>query len=173
MKRAPIFAALAAFALAACQPTARPNIPPSTQFDPRAAQFVLARGPGAIEGQAFVVQRNGRPLWAAGETVRLVPATAYANARFQALYGATKFIPADRIPNVPVDPQYAAYTRTTVSDAQGRFRFADLAPGEYFVTTQKIFTPAGATQRDGGAFYERVRVTGREGGPVRIVLAGR
>lgn len=149
--------------------------PPSIQtaFDPAAAAYVHKRGSARIDGQAFVINRSGKPLYAAGETIRLVPATSYARARFARLYGGRTFIPASAIPRIAPDPEYARYTRTTVASATGRFIFEEIAPGEYFITAQKIHRPKGSFVAIGGAMYTHIKITGREQWPVRVVVAGK
>jgi hypothetical protein len=162
-----IFAALS---LSACQTTRGPE-PSSALFDPREAAFIHKRGDGRIEGQAFLALPNGQTRLAAGEVVRLVPATLYARARFAHLYGDKKFVHARDIPQVPSHPDYAAYTRTTTATSSGRFRFDDLAPGDYIVVTQKIYRSEASLLPEGGAMYETVRINGSE--TVRVVIVGR
>ncbi|MFZ9499952.1 MAG: carboxypeptidase regulatory-like domain-containing protein [Beijerinckiaceae bacterium] len=163
-------AALAAMSLSACQSTRGP-IPAQATFDAREAAFIHKRGEGQIEGQAFIVLPNGQTRLAAGEAVRLVPSTAYSRARIAHLYGDRKFVRARDIPETPAHPDYVAHTRSTVSTSSGRFRFEGVAPGDYFVVTQKIYRQEGGLLPEGGAMYETVRVSGRE--TARVVVVGR
>ena len=133
-------------------------------------------GPGSatISGQAYLRDPNGvgETRYAAGEVVRLIPASGYAQARIVHFYGASKFVAADAMPKITPDPEYVAYTRATKANAQGRFSFDHAAPGRYFLTTQIIWKPKGASQSEGGAIYETVSVAAGEGGAIDVVLSG-
>ena len=142
-------------------------------FNPKEAAYVLKQGKALIVGEAFIIGRNGKPVYAAGETIRLVPATAYARARFRILYQGRTFIPANRIPRVTPAPEYSKFTRTTVSNARGKFEFDNVAAGEYFITAQKIIPQPGKFTSIGGAMYTTVRITGQERFPVKVIVAGK
>jgi hypothetical protein len=151
----------------------KPSLNDTPAFNPKEAAYVLKQGKAIVVGEAFIIGRNGKPVYAAGETIRLVPATAYARARFQTLYQGRTFIPANRIPRVTPAPEYSKYTRTTVSSARGKFEFDNVAAGEYFITAQKIIPQPGKFTSIGGAMYATVRITGQERFPVKIIVAGK
>jgi hypothetical protein len=163
---------LIALSLAACNSARNP--PLGAGFDAAEAAFIKTSGAGTIEGQAFLRDRTGESnvRYAAGEVVRLVPATSYAQARFSHYYGGAKFVPAASIPKVEADPEYAAYTRTTKADTKGRFSFDHVAPGRYFVTAQLIWKPKDSFLSQGGAMYDEATITGKETGPVEVILSG-
>lgn len=163
---------LAAPALAACNSSRGAALQPG--FDPAVAAFIKTSGKATIEGQAFLRDTTGESnvRYAAGEVVRLVPATPYAEARFSHFYGGAKFISAGSIPKAEPDPDYAAFTRTTKADPKGRFSFDHVAPGRYFVTTQLIWRPKASFVSQGGAMYEEVAVTGKETEAVEVILSG-
>lgn len=96
--------------LSACNTSA-----PDVRFDPAEAAFIKTPGKATIEGHAFLRDKHGQGSvrYAAGEIVRLVPATVYAQARFSSYYGGAKFVPALWIPKIEPDLEYVAYTRTT------------------------------------------------------------
>ncbi|ATQ68369.1 hypothetical protein [Methylosinus trichosporium] len=164
--------ALFAGALCACQSAAPP--PPQGRFDPAEAAFIRREGETALKGQAFLRDPHGRVdvRYASGEVVRLIPATAYARARFAQFYGDKKFVPAQQAQSPTHDPDYLSFMRTTKADATGRFVFDKLAPGRYFVATQLTWTPAGRWLSEGGAMYDEVEVTGKESEPIRMILSG-
>jgi hypothetical protein len=143
-------------------------------FDPSEAAYINQQGKGKIEGHAFLRDKHGQVnvRYAAGEIVRLVPATAYARARFATFYGGSKFVPAISIPKFTQNEDYAAFTRTTKAESTGRFTFDNVAPGRYFVTTQLIWQPKDTILSEGGAMYEEVTVTGTETDPIKVVLSG-
>ncbi len=158
--------------LSACNAGRGPT--PSVSFDPAQASYIRAPGKGVISGQAFLRDKSGQTnvRYAAGETVRLIPATTYAQARISHFYGSVKFVPAASIPKVEPDTQYAALTRTTKTESDGRFTFENVAPGRYYLTTQLVWKPKDALAPEGGAMYEEVTVSGKENGPVKVVLSG-
>lgn len=164
----------AALALSCCGSTREAAPGPTAPFDAAEAGFIRKSGSATINGQAFLRDRTGQVNvhFASGEVVRLVPATTYAQARVAQFYGAGKFVAAGAIPKVSADPEYAAYTRTTKSDAMGRFSFDKVAPGRYFVMSQLIWRPKDGFTSEGGAMYEEVTVTGTESGPIKIMLTG-
>lgn len=143
-------------------------------FDPSQASYIRAPGRGVIAGQAFLRDGSGKSKvrYAAGETVRLIPATTYAQERIKKFYGSVKFLPAASVPDGAPDAQYASLTRTTTIDPDGRFTFENVAPGRYYLTTQLIWKPKNSTTPEGGAMYEEVTLTGQENGPVKVVLSG-
>lgn len=175
MLRRRIFIAFGLVVLAACNRTSPdPAAFADLRFDREEAAYIKKPGVGKIEGQAFLRDRNGQvnARYAAGEMVRLVPATRYAQARFAHFYGSAKFVPAASIPKVQPDPDYSEYTRTTKAGPTGRFTFDSVAPGRYFVTTQLVWTPKEALLPEGGAMYDEVTVTGKESDKISVILSG-
>jgi hypothetical protein len=168
-----VIAHLPVIVLAACTSARDPALE-NARFDRAEAAYISAPGKAVIEGQAFLRDKSGQVnvRYAAGELVRLVPATAYARARFAHYYGGSKFVPAASIPKLDPDPDYAAYTRTTKAGPTGRFTFDHVAPGRYFVTTQLIWKPKEAFLTEGGAIYEEVTVTGKESDVINVVVSG-
>jgi hypothetical protein len=171
MRRA-VVSVIALILLSGCNHTS-PS-PGSAAFDPAEAAYIRTPGSATISGQAYVRDPNGggETRYASGEVVRLVPASGYAQARIAHFYGASKFVAADAMPKITPDPEYVAYTRATKANAQGRFSFDHVAPGRYFLTTQIIWKPKGASQSEGGAIYETVSVAAGEGGAIDVVLSG-
>ena len=161
-------------ALAGCQTaSAPPPVAINASFNPAEAAFIKTKGKGTIEGHAFLREKSGGTQNAAGEVVRLIPATAYARERFAKLYGDRKFVPVFAYPKTQdTDPRYPEFIRTTKAESNGKFSFANVAPGTYFVSTQVTWQPAGALVQEGGAMYELVTVTGKEEEAVEVVVSG-
>lgn len=159
-------------ALAACNTARGPA--PGIGFDPSQANYIRAPGKGVITGEAFLRDGSAHSnvRYAAGQTVRLIPATTYAQSRIKNFYGSVKFLPAGSIPKVEPDSQYASLTRTTTTESNGRFTFENVAPGHYYLTTQLVWQPKDSPKPEGGAMYEEVTLTGKENGPVKVVLSG-
>lgn len=76
---------------------------------------------------------------------------------------------APQIENTP--QEYLDTARVEIADAEGRFLFENVAPGEYFLQTQVFWTVGDNIFPEGGSFYEEVTVTGDE--TTRVVLSGR
>lgn len=165
----PIILFCALLLIAGCGPLP----PPDISFDPKQAAFIHAQGKGTIKGHAFLTSRGGRVHAAAGETVRLIPATDYARKRFAALYPSGTFIPALLVRGMQFDPDYLAHTRSTKAESNGRFAFENVAPGTYFLATQRVWVDARSQLTEGGAFFETVTLTGKESEPVAVVMSGR
>ena len=154
--------------LAGCQTTVQTQ----SRFDATEAAFIKTEGSGVITGHGFLKRRTGNNVNAGGEIVRLTPVTAYSRERFEKLYHGKKFIAALSMPKVDVDPVYASYTRTVKADHMGRFRFENVAAGSYYVSTQTIWRDRGEFTPRGGAMYDIVTITGKETGPVDVILSG-
>jgi len=143
-------------------------------FNPDAAAYIHTRGNGRVDGQAFMRQAGGDVVTAAGEEVVLRPWTPYHAARIAALFpsGKTNNILALRqVAND--DPRVTEFQRRTIADAEGRFSFDGVAPGEYYVSTVVRWIapgPYGGTPQ-GGAIYERVTISG--GSTVSLIMTGR
>lgn len=147
--------------------------PATMAFSTEEAAFIKKGGSGVIVGHAFRTKPSGVVVNAAGEVVRLIPATAFARERFANLYGKRKYIPHAAYPrDDDIDPTYSEYTRTTKAESNGRFVFDKVAPGTYFLTTQVIWGDEAAFSREGGSVYDSVTLTGKETEPVQVILSG-
>lgn len=147
--------------------------PATMAFSTEEAAFIKKGGSGVIVGHAFRTKPSGVVVNAAGEVVRLIPATAFARERFANLYGKRKYIPHAAYPrDDDIDPAYSEYTRTTKAESNGRFVFDKVAPGTYFLTTQVIWGDEAAFSREGGSVYDSVTLTGKETEPVQVILSG-
>jgi hypothetical protein len=135
---------------------------PSTEADEAAYAPYLVRGTASISGQAFLVQRGGGTVKAAGRMVTLDPATAVGDDwwRKAGKVWARRY-------EKPASTAFGAARRTTTADADGRFRFADLPAGTYYLRTELTWeVPYHGTQ--GGVVGRKVVV--REGAAESVVL---
>lgn len=148
---------------------------PQARFDAAEAAFLDKPGKTAIRGQAFLPDKTGKVdvRYAAGEVVRLIPVTSYAQARLDYYFHGAKFAPASSIPKNDPDPDYLAHTRATKAGSTGRFAFENVPPGRYYLSTQVIWQPEQAFQSEGGLIYEEATVTGAETKPVEVVISGK
>jgi hypothetical protein len=166
-----IAAALFAAGAAGCQQSRVISV--SETFDARATAAALAPGDNTIRGSAFMRKLSGGIVPAAGEVVRLVPATPYSEARIKAAYGSGKTLENRRVPEfADTPPEYASLTRTTKADKKGDFEFDRVRPGRYFVLTRVFWV-----ERAGGGaplafqIYDDVTVRG-SGQTVEVILSG-
>lgn len=138
-------------------------------FNAADGAYILKDGKGRIEGSAFMRQRGGAVVTAAGNTVTLTPVTPYSQARFNAIYKdrKTSYLGA-RIENTP--DEYMKQGRDTKADVEGRFKFENLHPGDYFINTNVRWEVPGGYLPEGGLIYERVTV--KNGETANVVLSG-
>jgi len=163
-----LVAALAA-GLGAC---AKPDV--DVPFDPLEAGFIHKPGKGKIAGHAFFRSENGRVIFAAGEYVYLIPATAYTDARFETFFGERKYLKAMRLfIRMESDPDYQRFTRNTKAESDGRFTFENVAPGTYYLWTQATWYADNSILPSGGLIYEKVTLRGDEKEPVKVIVSGK
>ena len=99
---------------------------------PDSTEYVSFARPGSLEltGQAFLTTRGGDVKLAAGRMVTLDPSTSFSREWFRR-FGAD----AGQFDIAPNERLFVSARRTTVADAQGKFRFVGLARGQYLVRT--------------------------------------
>ncbi len=146
--------------------------PTVAQFSVEEVAFIKKPGNGVVVGHAFLTKSSGVVVNAAGQVVRLIPVTPFSRERFTQLYGKGKYVPHSAYPRDDnPDPRYGEYSRTTKAEANGKFAFENVPPGEYFITTQVIWGDEDALFRQGGSIYDTVTLTGKETQPVSVVLS--
>jgi hypothetical protein len=145
----------------------------TSSFSPEEAEFIRKPGTGVIVGHAFRTREKGQVVNAAGEVVRLIPVTAYAQERFKKFYFNRKYVPYLLYPDNEPDSRYVEMTRTAKTRANGRFSFENVAPGRYFVSTQVLWDEEYRIFPEGGSVYDEVTLTGKETEPVEVILSGK
>jgi hypothetical protein len=100
-----------------------------TPFSDDDFRFWSGGGDASIEGQANATLADGRKVSCAGQTVLLLPATAY-NTELEQLLEKGKRIPDD------YSRRARAYQRRTICDADGRFSFSNLPPLRWIVVSR-------------------------------------
>lgn len=172
MKPAIILAALA-FMLSGCVATNPPRVVViDTPFDAALATKRLAKGANTIKGSALMRQQGGGVVTCAGRDAELIPDTPYSALRMAAIYGSASngFVRVGT-PHVAFNPdftEYRALRRKATCDAQGYFRFGDVADGTFFVITTVAWM-AGQYSQQGGGLMLRVEVKGGETKEVVLV----
>ena len=164
-----VFIAALAASLAGC---AKPDV--DVAFDPVEAAFIHRPGKARINGHAFFRAENGRVIFAAGEYVYLIPATAYSDARFAAFFEDRKYLKAMRLfLTMESHPDYQKYMRNTKAESDGRFSFENVAPGTYYVWTQATWYAENSILPSGGLIYEKFIVRGDEKEAVKVIVSGK
>lgn len=166
--------AAALLLLAGCyQPPAPVTVALKTRFEPASVAWAEAGGEGRVEGSALLRTQGGEVRTCAALAVSLVPVTVHARERFLALFGNTRggFNATGYAGSHPQfandSPAFYDHVRVTKCDAQGRFRFEELADGDYFVTATVTWYAPGAGPQ-GGDIMQRVSV--RDGETVEVLL---
>lgn len=134
----------------------------------REAQFIEAEyspyertGSGVLVGQAFLVTAGGDVKYGAGRQVLLNPVTSYSDEWYQ-----KSVVPCLTIE--PSDPRVHKYTRYTMADGEGRFRFTDLPPGDYYAVCAISWVFSANGTQTGG--YAHAKVTIRDGQTTEVIL---
>lgn len=110
--------------LSGCVDT-RPAVEPTSDFDAQTLGRGMTPGTSSIVGQASWVTEKGIRHYAIGATVTLWPSTPYV-AECARNTSKAKLQCADLL---------KPYARSTTTDKEGRFMFAGLHQGSYFLTT--------------------------------------
>ncbi|MEO1989626.1 MAG: carboxypeptidase-like regulatory domain-containing protein [Martelella sp.] len=159
------FALTCMLALSGCVSVPEPKSP----FDAQEAAFIHKQGDNTISGQAFLRRNDGVVVYAAGSEVSLIPKTAYAKERLDAIYmgGNIQSNPYIQLPPEPAG--YLEAMRKVTADGEGRFTFRNVANGSYYVVTTVEWLAGYSPQ--GGALRTAVDVTG--GQTVDVIMTGR
>jgi hypothetical protein len=143
------------------QGCAVPQIEPTQRITFPVSEYnsLNREGTGIVNGQAFLKTRGGDVKTAAGEEVLLNPVTSYSNQWYKVAYTGNK-------PITEPDPRYWNYVRKEIADADGRFTFKNVPPGDYYLTTTVYWEAPvgyhGALVRQGGLISRKITVVNDE-----------
>ena len=172
-----------AIALSACASTTmsrRDRDEDRDHFDAQAIAWSKKPGANAIVGTAELTML-GQTKTCAGLEVRLVPDAPYTRDRVEMLYGTTSegYVEADEARRIQqrsdaaVAPAYKRSHKVTTCDGKGRFSFANLADGSYYVLAPVLWRKPGASEPDGGFLMQRVALAGGETKRLHMTPASR
>lgn len=141
------------------------------EFDPATVMWALKSGNNSVEGEAFLRTRGGDVKTCAGFKVYLIPDSPYARSRMTLLYGSdtSGYLGSQRsfAQLAAPDPDFVRGQFKTTCDAAGRFSFAGLPSGRYYIQTVVSWSvPARSwggryeAQAQGGEIMQRVDLAG-------------
>jgi hypothetical protein len=106
--------------------TTKPAIPRIPFPEDEYAKLPIS-GTGTVSGSAFI-KLGGNIKAAVGERVILNPVTSYSKQWYTVSYlGQNQLEPPDK--------RIGKYLKFKIADAQGRFTFKNVPPGEYYIIT--------------------------------------
>jgi len=146
-----------------------------TPFDEDEMIRLSQPGKNTIKGSALVRQNNGGVVTCAGSPTNLIPVMKYSTERMYWVYkNSTKgfyrvvMMPTKMYTNE--NPRYGELARRTMCDAQGFFKFENIADGDYFLTTNIIWNTGGNSVTKEGGFL-MLRVSVKDGETKEVVLS--
>ncbi len=119
-----IAAVLIVAAVCGCAPVERQAVFIEQEYIPYAEE-----GTSSIMGQAFLRTWSGDVKLGAGLPVILTPVTSYSAEWFEIEVLVGRRLAAG-------DPRAMRYARSTICDAEGRFAFRNIPPGNYYLTCE-------------------------------------
>ena len=129
--------------------------------------WFLQSGSGKIDGQAFLRQRGGGVVRAAGEVVYLTPSVGYFLLRSLSFELVELYIlNHTKFKIVGGDKREDQYIQATKADADGRFSFSGLPDGRYFISTRVVWFVGKSLQ--GG--YVKAYADVRGGNSVTVIV---
>jgi hypothetical protein len=151
---------LALIGLAGCQGTAEQG----RSFSVEEHRPFLARGNSAIEGEGFIRRPNGFLARCSGLEVQLAPQSDYFKEWVGHLRAGKAIAERAKLASM-----HRSALRTTQCDATGRFVFADLPAGRWYVSTRMGYADDRDSFAEDGLFLADVET--RPGEVARIVLS--
>lgn len=155
-------------ALAACTADPKPvPIAVTAPLDTGLMAYAKAPGTGRVEGEAFMRQRGGDVVTAAGSTVYLIPVTPYTTKLVAEMQKETNiFGPIKDYSRI--DPALAEYAKETTAGATGAFAFDGVPPGDFYVLTYVTWKIPDQYVPEGGGVAAKVTVA--KGQTVRAIV---
>lgn len=120
----------------------------NSTFDENQAKSMLENGKMTFTGEAFLRRTDGGIVTCAGQEVKLIPETQYAAERIFHIYGAQQkaYSPAiyfitNPTTFTPDESAYYNYSRSSICNSQGHFKFTSLNKGKYIIIARVMWGP--------------------------------
>ncbi len=115
-------------------------------------------GDCTVTGQAFMKTRGGDVKVAAGSKVMLSPVTSYSTQFIDIIVRRTNGYSV--LEPETADSRVFNYLKTQIGDAEGRFKFTNVAEGEYYLYTTVLWEVPSSTglKRQGGWLWQKITV---------------
>lgn len=121
-------------------------------FDDVEYSALAKEGTGVLRGQVFAKTRGGEVKKGAGNPVVMLPATKYGDQRYQEEFIRNKASTHNE------DPRYVQYSRTKITDGEGKFEFTNVPPGKYYLISHVTWESPSSS---GGLELQGGRVLGK------------
>ena len=131
-------------------------------FDEAEYAALPTTGTALVRGQVLGITGGGEVKQGAGVKVVMFPATEYGNQRY------AEQILGGKLLNAPPDLRYMKNVFSRITDGDGRFEFADIPPGRYYIYSE--ITWVVDHQEHGGLVVRKIDV---ENGAVTEALLNR
>lgn len=146
-----------------------------SQFDEDEMLRLSQTGQNSIKGSALIRQNNGGVVTCAGSKTNLTPVMKYSTERINWIYkNSTKgFYRVVIMPTAVYTNENARYLelgRQTFCDAQGFFKFENIADGDYYLTTAILWNTGGNSITKEGGFL-MLKVSVKDGETKDVVLS--
>jgi hypothetical protein len=102
-------------------------------FDADSASNIVKPGNNTIEGTAFTASPSGYVRNCSRGDVFLVPKTRYAQMWFAQAFQGRSYAYRIAVDQMPANEGFEKYRREGECDKEGRFRFEQVADGDYYV----------------------------------------
>lgn len=120
-------------------------------------------GTGVVTGQVFLRTRGGEVRYGAGSEVVLNPVTSYSRQWYEQAY-----LGGQRLSDP--DMRAADALIKTQADGSGNFRFDNVPPGDYYLTSSVFWEAPGASYLSSQGGYISSPVTVDNGKEVKQIL---
>jgi hypothetical protein len=162
------------------------NIEIDSNYARSEISWSLEEGNNIIEGDGFLMRRDGQIVKCSGRKVELIPQGTYSKERMKLKYGTGNFV---RLPMYEhqlsqrhdytyegiylelADPKYTEDIRSTICNIDGKFKFKNIPNGDYFIET--IISWGIGDFPQGGFVYEKIPIKSREDEEIYITLSNR